>query len=628
MFWQQTTGPLPLGGLILVLVLLALLQSPVPGASATAATPAGPLEARDPVARSGPVRRLPLLPPSPRREIRLVRPAAAEVADAADTALARRDDDEAIFPLDFRLTNQKLFSGSWAAGSETLSLQLDCVDCHTWGRIAASTTFPDDLDSLLGDLADPADLFTQSSLDVRFDGVGASIDLGLTTAASGQFSLPLFTSESPIGISGPGFQVGVVFSIDLVLGITGQVEANGGFRVAIPDGSTFSMPLDDSKPNTANFDGASASLLPLVTSAPAANVTLALRLRVQAGVQLDAGLALDAQALAGAYLNIPEVVLFGSGDALATGITGNITSSSSGGSGNSSSSLSSCSANDDSLLLGAEFNINAGVFVDVGADVAGVDLFDFNPAASTTLFAAVTTTCVGGSGGGVATTTTVSTTSLSCPGGVAAITTTITTIATTTKATMTTFAAAAVAITTCAVQEINCPTNLTAIIAGDAAATSSSAASSSAALASSSSSAAAAAEVVVTTTVCPGGGGASASAAAVGSSGSGSPSLSLSLSAAAPAYGSGAAATAAAAAGPSSGTTVSLTRLPSPVTSTLTVDPAVTAPAITNLTAPAAAAAPPVVVIVVTSYAFTTVRPADCACSGSSSSSSTAAGSG
>ena len=89
---------------------------------------------------------------------------------------------------------------------------------------------------------------------------------------------------------------------------------------------------------------------------------------------------LDVKAVAGASISIPEVILKES----ATLTPQNQT----------------CA-----VPVSAELNINAGVFVDIGADIAGIDLGEFNPTAATTLFAASTSTClksVGDNGNGTA----------------------------------------------------------------------------------------------------------------------------------------------------------------------------------------------------------------------------------
>ncbi|KAI0474753.1 hypothetical protein F4859DRAFT_78378 [Xylaria cf. heliscus] len=276
----------------------------------------------------------------------------------------KRSTHDATFPLAFGVTNQELFNGNFGSGTLTLT----CVECKTTGEVIASAMLPDITDI---DIAHPGDAFNTSMLGLTFNGVGATIDLDLTAAVSGDFSIPLLKTESPVGISGPGFLIGAVFSVDLVLQISGKIETEGGFQIAIPDGSSFMIPFDDAIPNVANFDGASASLLPLKVDAPA-DVTVALRLNVQAGLMLPDLEVIDIKALAGAFIALPEIILK-----------------------ESASFSTSPSANATCILpVSAELNINAGVFVDIGAEIIGIDLGEFNPTASTTLFAASTSTCL------------------------------------------------------------------------------------------------------------------------------------------------------------------------------------------------------------------------------------------
>ncbi|KAI0454840.1 hypothetical protein F5B21DRAFT_221680 [Xylaria acuta] len=293
-------------------------------------------------------------PPLPRDEEYF-----GDLFDSIQSDVLKRSTHDANFPLNFGVTNQVLFNGNFAGGKLTVK----CVECQTTGEVTASAMLPDISDI---DITHPGDIFDDSMLGLTFNGVGATIDLDLTAAASGDFSMPLLKTESPIGIAGPGFQIGVVFSVDLVLKISGKVETEGGFKVAIPDGSSFMIPFNDAKPNVANFNGASASLLPVTVNLPA-DVTVALRLKVQAGVMLPDLEIIDAKALAGAFIAIPEVIL------------------------KESASFPSKTC---AVPVSAELNINAGVFVDIGADVAGIDLGDLNPKASTTLFAAATSTCL------------------------------------------------------------------------------------------------------------------------------------------------------------------------------------------------------------------------------------------
>ncbi|RYP44823.1 hypothetical protein DL768_008755 [Monosporascus sp. mg162] len=297
----------------------------------------------------------------PRRDVKVAAP------PRRSSPLMKRDAN-ATFDLGFQVQNQVLFDGP--ALNLNVPLTLECVDCRTWGSVTAVTFIPDDIGDFLEDLTD-FDLFNNANLSIVFNGVGALIDVSVAATEEVEFTLPLFATQTPLGVAGPNFQLGAVFFVELVMGITGEVEANSGFQLLIPDGSAFTMPLDPTLPNTAAFDGTTASLLPLTVEAPA-NLTMALRLRVQAGLEFVGSPLLSATALAGAFLNIPEVVLGGR--------------FSFGGADEPESEP--CQ-----LPAFAEVNVNAGVFVEVGADVGNVGVVELNPSLETTFFRAAVETC-------------------------------------------------------------------------------------------------------------------------------------------------------------------------------------------------------------------------------------------
>ncbi|KAI1761656.1 hypothetical protein GGR53DRAFT_17613 [Hypoxylon sp. FL1150] len=461
-------------------------------------------------------------------------------------SLAKRDANT-TFDLGFEAKNAKLFDGSWSALGQDFSLSLACVECRTWGTLVASAAFPDDLEDLIGDLSDLNPL-NDASLTVGFQGVGALVDLSLTTGAKGEFTLPLIpVAETPLGISGPGFQVGIVFGIDLVLGITGEVETEGGFQVAIPDSSSFTIPLDPTVANTGKFDGASASLLPLTASAPA-NITLALRLRVQAGLELPSSPLLEAKALAGAYINIPEITL---GEQFTT----------------SPADGSNCL-----LPADAEININAGVFVDIGADIGDIPLVDFNPTLSTTLLSAAASTCfvTVGQDTATATATTASATTSAATGTAGG---TGCPVPLTTETITTT---SAFSITSCAAQIVNCPASLTQVIVVSS-------------------------PVTETVTRCPVSASLNATSSAV----------------VVPPYANTTTTTTTTLSGG-----IPLTSLTAPITNTLTVDPTVTPPDVSSITGTANGGSGSVVTTIAAavttpeaqSTVYVTVTPTTCAC--------------
>ncbi|KAI1806994.1 hypothetical protein F4811DRAFT_550224 [Daldinia bambusicola] len=288
-------------------------------------------------------------------------------------SMVKRDADT-TFSFEHDFSDVTLFSGAWTATRGVdISLDLSCSECTTYGNIKASAEFPDDLGDFFHDIKDFNPL-NDASLTIGFEGVGATIGIRLAVDGDGQFTIPLFKSETPLGIQGPGFQIGVTFDVDLIVGVTAEISTETGFEVTIPDGSSYKIPLDPSIPNTANFEGAQTTLLPLTVDAPA-EITVALRLRVQAGVELPGSKLFDADALVGAFLYIPEVTL-SEEFSQEFDRNGSITE-----------------AGECLLPASADININAGVFVDIGADIANNPIVDFNPTLSTTVFTASTSTC-------------------------------------------------------------------------------------------------------------------------------------------------------------------------------------------------------------------------------------------
>lgn len=164
-------------------------------------------------------------------------------------------------------------------------------------------------------------------------------------------------------------------------------------------------------------------------------MTVALRLRVQAGIEFVGSDILSAQAIAGAFINIPQVTL---GEELTLGTNG---------------------TDEDTCPLNvfAAININAGVFVDIGADIGDLELPKFNPTLSTTFFEAVVSTCLDLGLGGAASSSPTPPPALPgneeatpCPAGL--VVETITTVH-------------PVALTVCAIPgAINCPTDMAQVI--------------------------------------------------------------------------------------------------------------------------------------------------------------------
>ena len=71
-----------------------------------------------------------------------------------------------------------------------------------------------------------------------------NLDLDIILATGATYSLNLFTSETAAGISVPGVvTAGVVFSVDLILIATAEVDIGSGIHIKFDDPLTFDMEL-------------------------------------------------------------------------------------------------------------------------------------------------------------------------------------------------------------------------------------------------------------------------------------------------------------------------------------------------------------------------------------------------
>jgi hypothetical protein len=101
--------------------------------------------------------------------------------------------------------------------AEKTALSITCLECYTKGTVTAK---------LWEDLFHP-------TVRLEFNEVEAYAFLGVETSTSGTFSINLFSSQSPIGLGFPGLSVGVVFYVDLIFGLSEEIDLTGGFYVKL-----------------------------------------------------------------------------------------------------------------------------------------------------------------------------------------------------------------------------------------------------------------------------------------------------------------------------------------------------------------------------------------------------------
>ncbi|KAJ3473893.1 hypothetical protein NLG97_g10082 [Lecanicillium saksenae] len=133
------------------------------------------------------------------------------------------------FDLNHQIIDKTIFSGNLVSvGKPTkiTSLKVTCKECSTKGTITASLTREHHIKPI-----------------VRFDlkGVEATAYMDLATTGTMAFTLNLFTSETPLGISIPGLKLGLLFSVDLAFSLSNSMDITGGFHMMLPDDAFFEL---------------------------------------------------------------------------------------------------------------------------------------------------------------------------------------------------------------------------------------------------------------------------------------------------------------------------------------------------------------------------------------------------
>lgn len=108
----------------------------------------------------------------------------------------------------------------------SFNLTMQCVDCRTYGNIVASLDDSDGLRALL-----------------TFNQVGAYMDLAMFASSQGTYTIGLGASLGTSNVTGKVFAAGFDFGMELILQVTGAVQANGGFQISIPDGETVGLDI-------------------------------------------------------------------------------------------------------------------------------------------------------------------------------------------------------------------------------------------------------------------------------------------------------------------------------------------------------------------------------------------------
>jgi hypothetical protein len=110
------------------------------------------------------------------------------------------------------------------------------------------------LDSLSGDdlnnFTIPSDLWIdlpdipECLLSVQLDGLEVYAELNTTLSAGGTYGINLFSTEQPLSVPiGNDTQVGISFTVDLILSTEDEIDISSGFHIMLNDGAAINIPM-------------------------------------------------------------------------------------------------------------------------------------------------------------------------------------------------------------------------------------------------------------------------------------------------------------------------------------------------------------------------------------------------
>lgn len=149
----------------------------------------------------------------------------------------------------------------------------------------------------------------ECKLKFQFDDLELYMSMNTILEASATYELPLYRSQSPVGLSiTPDLSLGVQFTVDLILNVEGEIDISSGFHIKVDDGIALEITLFSDDVSEITFPGAQFEFLPVAIESAGMVFSAVLRLGVHAGFDI-ATPDVSSLGLAGTTVNkfIPDV---------------------------------------------------------------------------------------------------------------------------------------------------------------------------------------------------------------------------------------------------------------------------------------------------------------------------------
>ncbi|KAK8022818.1 hypothetical protein PG993_013585 [Apiospora rasikravindrae] len=152
-------------------------------------------------------------------------------------------------------------------------------------------------------------------LKFSFDDLELYMMMDTQLSAGATYNLNLYSSNTPIGFSlSKDLELGVVFSVDLILTADAHVDIRSGFHIKIDDGAFFSLSMFADNLTDTAFKGGKFEFLPVTVQSSGGILKAVLRLGAHAGIKIETpdtgipGLEASAGIEVGVFAHVAEFV--------------------------------------------------------------------------------------------------------------------------------------------------------------------------------------------------------------------------------------------------------------------------------------------------------------------------------
>ncbi|RYP89694.1 hypothetical protein DL770_004182 [Monosporascus sp. CRB-9-2] len=134
----------------------------------------------------------------------------------------------------------------------------------------------------------------ECSLRFQFDGLELYLMLNTVLSGNVDYTLSLYTSNTLAGLSlSSDTFVGVIFSVDLLLSTSADIDFTSGIHIKVDDGVAIELSLFGNNISSITYNGGQFEFLPVTVLHAGGNLKATLRLGISAGI------AIDSESLAG-----------------------------------------------------------------------------------------------------------------------------------------------------------------------------------------------------------------------------------------------------------------------------------------------------------------------------------------